>query len=162
LLDDLEVLDVGDESVLVRVYALEDELSDVGGEGHPEELVGEVDEVDELGEGELVLRAVGDALGAVLALQTHLPAVPLEEEVAQLHEGHCPAVVNVHLEKVLKHVVPLSPRLLLQHIHDEGVQILSRHLSTLVLVLVKMDLQISPDVVFQSHSCLLHFPKDMY
>jgi hypothetical protein len=88
--------------------------------------------------------------------------VPLEEEVAQLHEGHCSAVVNVHLEKVLKHVVPLSSGLLLEHIHDEGVQILSRHLSTLVLVLVKMDLQISPDVVFQSHSCLLHFPKDMY
>jgi hypothetical protein len=51
-LDDLEVLDIGDESVLVHVYGFEEEFPDIGRDSHLEELEGEVDEVDELGEGE--------------------------------------------------------------------------------------------------------------
>jgi hypothetical protein len=47
---DLEVLDIGDESVLVRVYGFEEEFPDIGRDSHLEELEGEVEEVDELGE----------------------------------------------------------------------------------------------------------------
>jgi hypothetical protein len=36
-LDDLEVLDIGDESVLVRVYGFKEEFPDIGRDSHLED-----------------------------------------------------------------------------------------------------------------------------
>ena len=115
----LEVFHVCDESVVILIDALEDVFSHIIGAGDTQELVGGIDESGEFFQSHLALRSLGHLSSSVISLETHLTAVPLEEEVAEFNKGDGSRAVDVKTEDVLHHIVDLILRFLLENINND-------------------------------------------
>ena len=154
--DDLEVFDVGDESISILIHTLEDEFRDIGRADYVQKLIGVIDEFAELIQGHQSFCSPRHLHGFMFSLQTHLSTVPFEEEVAKFNKGDGSRVVSVNSEHVFHDIVDLALGLFLEHIDDDLLDGFDVDFIIFVKVGGEEVSEIAPEGLLEGVSCSLH------
>ena len=134
--NNLEILNVGNESILILVDTLEDVFTSILGTFNSQKFIGVVDESVELFEVHFSFRSSGHLSSSMFSLETHLSTVSLEQEIAEFLEVNSPVAINVKSEDVLHDVINLILRLFMEDINDNLFDCFYLN-SVVFLVLVK-------------------------
>lgn len=83
---------------MICVDWIENEFGHIRRDFYFEEGVSKIDEVNELVKCKFVFLAMRDPISPMFALQAHLSAMALEEEIAQFNKGNCTTIININFK----------------------------------------------------------------